>query len=691
MHVWLVVTIALRASVANGLGIPLRARVKSWLSRQRGEEMKTLWFEERVAVVVLGRDRVDTEAVRRVAKARRLAAPAVAAAETGYAMGSLPPCPLSAARVTIVDEGVASSRERLRCSGVATFANGSEVVRRCGEENGGVTVRASVALAKVAIEASGAPTQFACRVTSKRSMARVLCFLSVAPLAGEWAPTQGAARQVQVICGKTLEARLGSDKLARLLKSLKVGDRLLVSAVAQRSRRPDQLDFRCTALEILPPAQGAEEAPKKKKYVDLPEEVLIRVVESADEWRQTARRLSPVVGLDAEWEPGESSAAIVQLATPQEVFVLDLASDVFDLGRLDTVVGFGVENDLVKIRNAGSRIDVGTVVELKREPRDSLAGLVRNTLGADLDKTLQRSPWRSQRPLAADVLRYAALDAHVLLSLYERQALPVGDLQVSSGSLAVGDAAKGGKDAAILALLGRPPPLKLDYNRRAGFIRLKDAALCFVSWPSNPNTPRKYPNVLRPADDGRLELTWWPSPSERRLSSSAEHPWPADLPVFLFARVASRPYFFCGRLETPPRPIPGDPAQGVVFALADSAALLQRRRDDPALASFLDLLLPAEGRRGRQDTALLEPREGEIELSTKVTSLEPEAEGGRSSLSTTSPAVCCNTQRDDTAAGVTIRCKCTQEWMMPARQGSTLRCGSSKRFVAPCGSTRWRC
>jgi ribonuclease D len=46
-------------------------------------------------------------------------------------------------------------------------------------------------------------------------------------------------------------------------------------------------------------------------------------------------------------------------------------------------------------------------------------------LGMVLDKSSQTSNW-SQRPLDADQLKYAALDAEVLLALYERlvAALP---------------------------------------------------------------------------------------------------------------------------------------------------------------------------------------------------------------------------------------------------------------------------
>ena len=51
----------------------------------------------------------------------------------------------------------------------------------------------------------------------------------------------------------------------------------------------------------------------------------------------------------------------------------------------------------------------------------SLATVCERELGSAIDKSQQTSNW-SRRPLDLDQLRYAALDAEVLLGLYERLA-----------------------------------------------------------------------------------------------------------------------------------------------------------------------------------------------------------------------------------------------------------------------------
>jgi len=53
----------------------------------------------------------------------------------------------------------------------------------------------------------------------------------------------------------------------------------------------------------------------------------------------------------------------------------------------------------------------------------SLAVVCERELGAGLDKSAQTSNW-SLRPLTVEQIRYAALDAEVLLALYDRFAEP---------------------------------------------------------------------------------------------------------------------------------------------------------------------------------------------------------------------------------------------------------------------------
>jgi len=65
----------------------------------------------------------------------------------------------------------------------------------------------------------------------------------------------------------------------------------------------------------------------------------------------------------------------------------------------------------------------------RRQRLGGLSLLTKDVLGAPLDKTFQMSNWK-RRPLTNDQIEYAALDAHVLISIYDhlRNSFPHVDL-----------------------------------------------------------------------------------------------------------------------------------------------------------------------------------------------------------------------------------------------------------------------
>lgn len=603
-------------------------------------DLKTLWFDSRIAVVLLSSDRVDEAALGRVVKQNRvrLTLPEVAERETGFAMGSLPPLPLDS-HVTIIDDAAASHRWPLRSSGLF-FRNGRHLVRRVEKSNRNAVVSPVIVRQKVVFQPilKKGRQQFVCRVVSKRQVARMLCFLNVEPAENAvWKPT--SIRTVQLICGKSLEDGGQGD----LIRKIKVGQRLFVQAEPEekavteswrrrffptttKSRRSQDLSMRCLKVEVLPPSptdpfdvrsrrrskNGMSPGQKTKvKYLTLDPNVEIRVLATQDTLLDAIAPGS-VVGLDAEWESSSTEGvALVQLAVGNTVYLLDYTKTIFDLTCLasTTVVGFGIDEDIKRIRETAP-IRIGSVIDLKRHPSQSLSSLARDTLGAPLDKSMQCSDWET-RPMTPEMIQYAALDAHVLLSILSsasNQRQQQQQRRISAKSISVldeatklpshastGDVASSrGKDVAMRMLTEKngEEDAHLDYNRRAGVVKVKDAHVFFVNWPSGKGQPtyfdRKYPNELRRKGDG-IELTWWPP-----LSSASD--WETriteDHPALLFARVASQPFLFCGRLGFD-RKLDDDEKNknGLVLRLRDAKQLLERRQTSRSVSRFLDLVL----------------------------------------------------------------------------------------------------
>lgn len=584
-----------------------------WRTRHQARDVKTLWFEGGVVVVVLATARVDEQALGRAVTVEnfrpKLAAAADAERASGHAMGKLPFLGLSTASMTVVDDAVAGSRGPLRGFG-AQSRSGRALVREAEAQNGGPTVVA--AISERPYEAPPPridtlnPSQFVCEITSKRQQARTLCFLSVSPTTprrGAWAHAKRPVK-VQLICGKSLEQRLGTGGLANLLKRLRVGQRILVDASPQWSSRPwfnykefmerrrqfknGQIDLRCTALEVLPPEPAPPPAPKT--YYKLPDNVRVSLVEDDSHPRLVAMRSNPpaAVGLDAEWE-SDGPAALVQIATLDEVLLLDCTKCKFDLGFLHQtdVVGFNVQQDIAKIRRAGVELEVGQAVELRTHDRQSLSSLVRTVLGAPLDKSQQTASWETQRPLTHEMMTYAALDAYVLQRCrahFDSAARKhrARDLAWQPAALAVGAVVDvpdtHPKDAALLALAGVDGPV-VDYNRRAGFVRIRDASVLFVNFRSGyARGAPKYPNVLRIDDRGQLEMTWWPPAG---AGSNFLDRFAAE-PALLLARMDRQPFVFLGRVVFS-RHLDDDSNApgGYALTLADSEALLAILQNQP--------------------------------------------------------------------------------------------------------------
>lgn len=167
---------------------------------------------------------------------------------------------------------------------------------------------------------------------------------------------------------------------------------------------------------------------------------------------------SSVVSIDCEWKPSfgatQSQVALIQLATNNRVYLIDTLIlnkpkyssfwCTFHKSFLDNAeiikVGFGLEQDLkemksclvglgnIKVQGEGL-LDLGTLWKSLLNNGLSLPGnsdnvgnslscLVQSCFGLPLEKSEQCSNWEL-RPLRNTQILYAALDAHVLIQIYE--------------------------------------------------------------------------------------------------------------------------------------------------------------------------------------------------------------------------------------------------------------------------------
>ena len=166
----------------------------------------------------------------------------------------------------------------------------------------------------------------------------------------------------------------------------------------------------------------------------------IRWVASNEELRQVCGSLrgEPTLGLDVETTIGTHRLCLVQIASSRETLLLD-ALEVSELGPLAELLE---DPEIVKVIHQarfersvlGSHgIELDSVVdtlELSRsahgrqvEGGHGLKAVCERELGLEISKAEQTSDW-TQRPLSPEQVEYAAVDAEVLLRLYEHFGQP---------------------------------------------------------------------------------------------------------------------------------------------------------------------------------------------------------------------------------------------------------------------------
>jgi ATP-dependent helicase Lhr and Lhr-like helicase len=244
---------------------------------------------------------------------------------------------------------------------------------------------------------------------------------------------RGMVSKFQPCLPEEAEDRLLAERLLDLPGTLR-----FLSTTKVNGRRPAQ---RPTGIRLVEAEGGLP------LVVDLPVPVAREVLAPRNEihWVDTVEALKAVlerllkeevIGLDVETTLDLGTLCLLQVAVEGHTYVIDPFA-VPDLAPLAPV--FEGERPVKVIHNASFErrvlAEVGlalagvldTIIESQRRHGPdvlgghSLASVCERELGASLDKSEQTSVW-SRRPLAPEQIRYAALDAEVLLRLWARLA-----------------------------------------------------------------------------------------------------------------------------------------------------------------------------------------------------------------------------------------------------------------------------
>ncbi|KAL2469103.1 Polynucleotidyl transferase [Forsythia ovata] len=167
-----------------------------------------------------------------------------------------------------------------------------------------------------------------------------------------------------------------------------------------------------------------------------------------------------IIGIDCEWKPNyekgskPNKVSIMQIASEKKVYIFDLIKLYEDVPAvLDECLarvlhspsilklGYNFQCDAKQLVHSYGDLNCFKHCEMLldiqnafKEPRGGLSGLAKKILGSGLNKTRRNSNWE-QRPLTQYQLEYAALDAAVLLHIFQHvcnHSLPTDSLDEHS-------------------------------------------------------------------------------------------------------------------------------------------------------------------------------------------------------------------------------------------------------------------
>lgn len=252
------------------------------------------------------------------------------------------------------------------------------------------------------------------------------------------AMTRGMVSKFQPCLPEDAEDRLLAERLLDLPATLRFLGSVTVNGMRPFQRpaglrlldteAPDALTL---AFELPPPPARTLDVRNEIHWIDTP--AGLRAL--SDELAEVE-----IVGLDVETSLDFLTLCLVQIATRARTYLIDPFA-VGTLAPLAPILGAARPRKVIHNARFERRVLAGVGLELdgvidtlptSRRLRGpdalgghSLAMVCERELGLVLDKSSQTSNW-SRRPLDADQIRYAAIDAEVLLALHDHfaQALP---------------------------------------------------------------------------------------------------------------------------------------------------------------------------------------------------------------------------------------------------------------------------
>ncbi|KAG5244734.1 exonuclease mut [Salix suchowensis] len=276
-------------------------------------------------------------------------------------------------------------------------------------------------------------------------------------------------------CKESLLKNLAEKALWDLAEAKTHGDKQLLEylvSLAMEAGYLEKVDELCErySLEGFLNVKESEASVLESKYLRLDELAFENIiwVDEVDGLCAATSHIEEckVVGLDCEWKPN-----YVKGSKPNKVSIMQIASDkmvfIFDLIKLFEDVPEILDNCLTRILQSPRILKLGynfqcdmrqlahsygdlkcfnnyekllDVQNVFKEARGGLSGLAEKILGTGLNKTRRNSDWEL-RPLSQNQLEYAALDAAVLVHIFQRvhnhsqTAGPPEAMTRSSGSL----------------------------------------------------------------------------------------------------------------------------------------------------------------------------------------------------------------------------------------------------------------